>query len=67
MVSDETTHTRMGPHEAKLHAILSSAVDCIIIIQHDGTIDTVNPAAARLFGYAPEEFIGQNVKFLMPD
>ncbi len=67
MVSDEATNTRMGPHEAKLHAILSSAVDCIIIIQHDGTIDTVNPAAARLFGYAPEEFLGQNVKFLMPD
>ena len=67
MVSNGKAAARMGSQEAKLQAILSSAVDCIIIIRHDGIIDTVNPAAARLFGYAPETFIGKNVKFLMPD
>jgi PAS domain S-box-containing protein len=56
-----------GTLEASLQAILSSAVDTIIIIRHDGIIETVNEAAAALFQYDIEEFLGQNVKFLMPD
>ncbi|KNG92185.1 PAS domain S-box protein [Pseudaestuariivita atlantica] len=58
---------RAGALEASLQAILSSAVDAIIIIRHDGIIETVNQAAAGLFLYDVDEFIGQNVKFLMPD
>lgn len=58
---------RIGTLEASLQAILSSAVDAIIIIRHDGIIETVNEAAAALFQYDIEEFLGQNVKFLMPD
>lgn len=38
-----------GTLEASLQAILSSAVDAIIIIRHDGIIETVNEAAAALF------------------
>ena len=56
-----------GTLEASLQAILSSAVDAIIIIRHDGIIETVNEAAAALFQYDIEEFLGRNVKFLMPD
>ena len=56
-----------GTLEASLQAILSSAVDAIIIIRHDGIIETVNQAAAGLFQYDVEEFLGRNVKFLMPD
>ncbi|MEP1328466.1 PAS domain S-box protein [Pseudophaeobacter sp.] len=63
--SDSTK--RIGTLEASLQAILSSAVDAIIIIRHDGTIETVNEAAADLFQYDIGEFLGQNVKFLMPD
>lgn len=56
-----------GTLEGSLQAILSSAVDAIIIIRHDGIIETVNQAAAGLFLYEIDEFIGRNVKFLMPD
>ena len=31
------------------------------------SIESVNPAAARLFQYEVDEFLGRNVKFLMPD
>jgi len=50
----------------KLQSILESAVDGIITIDDHGAITTVNPAAARLFGYDQEEFLGRNVHFLMP-
>lgn len=48
-------------------AILESAVDGIIIIDHRGIIILNNPAIERLFGYASEELRGQNVSQLMPD
>ena len=50
----------------KLQSILESAVDAIITIDDQGTIATANPAAARLFGYDQEAFLGRNVNFLMP-
>lgn len=51
----------------KLQAMLESAVDAIITIDENAIITTVNPAAARLFGYEQGEFIGRNVNFLMPE
>ena len=47
--------------------MLESAVDAIITIDERGIIASVNPAAARLFGYPAEDFIGRNVNFLMPE
>jgi PAS domain S-box-containing protein len=52
---------------AKLRGILESAVTAIITIDHLGLIESVNPATERLFGYAAEELVGQNVKVLMPE
>ena len=51
----------------KLQAILESALDAIITIDRRGTITTANPAAAKLFGYEQETFLGRNVHFLMPE
>ncbi|MAT16409.1 MAG: hypothetical protein CMJ46_14195 [Planctomyces sp.] len=49
-----------------LEAILDSARDAIITIDNCGTIQTVNRAAERLFGYVRARMIGQNVSILMP-
>ena len=51
----------------RLRAILETAVDGIITIDERGRIQGINPATTRLFGYAPEELIGQNVSILMPE
>lgn len=52
--------------ELRLAAILETAADAIITIDKRGIIVSVNPATERLFGYAADELIGQNVKLLMP-
>jgi PAS domain S-box-containing protein len=53
-------------HGIRLQALLDTAVDGIILIDALGSILTFNPACERLFGYAPAEVIGKNVKMLMP-
>ncbi|HWE16147.1 MAG TPA: PAS domain S-box protein [Hyphomicrobiaceae bacterium] len=51
----------------KLKAILESAVAAIITIDASGRVETVNPAAERMFGYAAGEVIGRNISMLMPE
>jgi len=41
-------------------AILDAAVDAIIVIDHQGTIEDFSLKAQQLFGYTPEEVIGRN-------
>jgi PAS domain S-box-containing protein len=64
-----TSHTQGAPEvEAqRLTAILESAVIAIISIDSSGLIETLNPAAERLFGYTTAEIVGHNVSRLMPE
>jgi two-component system sensor kinase FixL len=50
----------------RIQAIVDTAADGIITIDHEGIVDTFNPAAESLFGYAAQEVIGRNVSMLMP-
>ena len=52
--------------EERLRAILNTAADAIITIDERGIMQSVNPAAVAMFGYAAEELLGQNVRMLMP-
>ncbi|MEQ8532370.1 MAG: PAS domain S-box protein [Imperialibacter sp.] len=56
-----------GESEARLSAIFDHAIDGIITIDEKGIVESMNPAAARLFGYEPVEVLGQNIKMLMPE
>ena len=57
----------MHRSQAGLMAILEAAVDGIVVINERGIIESVNPAVTKLFGYTPDQLLGQNVKMLMPD
>jgi two-component system sensor kinase FixL len=50
----------------RLSAIIHTTVDGIIVIDSRGLLETLNPAAERLFGYAEAEVVGHNVSMLMP-
>ncbi len=50
----------------RLAAVIETVIDGIITIDERGVIETINPAAATLFGIVPEDVIGQNVSVLMP-
>ncbi len=53
--------------EAEIRAVLDTVVDGIITIDEKGTIQSFNPAAARIFGYSSDEVIGQEIAILMPE
>lgn len=48
-------------------AIINNMVDGVITINQTGIMTSFNPAAERIFGYAPEEVLGRNIKMLMPN
>lgn len=51
----------------RLRAIVDTALDAIIVIDSTGRMQSVNPAASRIFGYAPAEMVGRNVSMLMDE
>lgn len=56
-LADQAEHTQ---------AILDNMVDGLITIDAQGIIQSVNPAAVRIFGHAAHGLVGQNVNMLMP-
>jgi two-component system, LuxR family, sensor kinase FixL len=61
----DALHT-LGLTAARWQAILNTAQDAIICISATGEITLFNACAERMFGYAAEEVLGQNVRLLMP-
>ncbi|MGG7566200.1 hybrid sensor histidine kinase/response regulator [Rhodovulum sp. DZ06] len=50
---------------ARLDAILRSSLDAIIVTDRDGRLLDLNDVAVEMFGYSPEEAIGETVDDLM--
>ena len=52
--------------EQQIRAIVETVVDGILTMDAHGIIESLNPAACRIFGYAPEEVLGHNIRLLVP-
>jgi PAS domain S-box-containing protein len=52
--------------EERMRSVVDHVLDGIITINEQGTVESFNPAAEKLFGWRAPEVVGRNVKVLMP-
>jgi PAS domain S-box-containing protein len=68
-VEDITTRRRtekaLEASENRKDAILKTALDCVITIDHEGHVIDFNPAAEHTFGYAREDVVGKKMADLI--
>ena len=55
------TESILRTSQERLKAVVDAALDGIILMDHAGRIVDFNPAAQRIFGYAREEIVGENL------
>lgn len=55
------------PDRFAYSALLDALPDAVVMVDHEGRIAEFNARAQGLFGYAPEEIIGERVEVLMPE
>lgn len=53
-------------NNARLRAVVDTAVDGIILMDGRGMVTLFNPACERIFGYAAADIVGADIKRLMP-
>jgi len=61
----ETQHRIRRENDALSEAIVRTSLDSIIIIDGDGLVVDFNPAAEKLFGFARQQAIGQDISTLI--
>ena len=65
-VQDVTARRQAERDQAYLASLVQASQDAIVGMTLDGTIQSWNPGAERLYGYAAAEVLGRSVDLLMP-
>lgn len=52
--------------ERRFRELIENAPDAILLVDASGTISIANRTAESMFGYSPEDLMGQNVDLLVP-
>lgn len=53
--------------ELRYRVLWQTATDAIVLADMEGTIQFVNPAVEKIFGYKPQEIVGQKLSLLQPE
>jgi PAS domain S-box-containing protein len=57
----------MRESELRYRTLWENSADAVIMMDTDSVIHFANPAAQLIFGYTPEELVGQNLALLLPE
>ncbi len=63
---DITERKQVEAERYRLVELVESSADAILLLAPDGTIETWNAAAEKMFGYGASEVIGQHADVLVP-
>ena len=71
LVSDiderERAEAGLRRSEERFRALVDSALDAVVILNEEGTIQLVNSNTEELFGYTRDELLGQPIEDLLPE
>lgn len=62
----QENQAHLNEHQ-RLHSVLQTMVDGVVMMDAQGRILSVNSAVSRIFGYTKEELIGEQVTIFMPE
>lgn len=66
ITSRQRAEEALRESEERLRAVIDSMVIGVITIDEQGVVQSFSPGAERMFGFAPGEVVGNNVRMLMP-
>eukprot|EP00913_Durusdinium_trenchii_P035271 g33001.t1 len=64
-LSHDITAQKMA--ETNFRRVIDAAPNPLVVVDRKGTIELVNEATRRVFGYAQEQLIGQPIELLVPE
>lgn len=64
---EERSQESLQKSEERFRAIIENSADGILTLSESGAIETVNPAAERIFGYEAEDLAGEDVSKILPE
>jgi PAS domain S-box-containing protein len=60
------TEEALRESELRYRLLWETATDAVLLLNPDAVVEFANPAVERIFGYKPEELVGQDVTILQP-
>lgn len=63
----ERANAALAIKEEEIRSVVEHMVDCVVTTDQRGLILSANPVMEKLFGYTPEEAIGQDIAMLVPE